>query len=1154
MADIAGWHNRLLIGAADLLAENDFEDVVFDCRGSGTVVRSLDDADTSRSITPGDTISIDYDECDGSTGQLRLVVNEAATSNPDSLRLAGDVTANLSGGSGMSAFSIRDSHFMRVASEDTQNLVTRDAEITRTDDTTLNAPDASTDHVTNLSVVSVIQRSGEYDVSISGRLESDRIEGTLDFDTPASYKGVWGNYPDEGFVQMLGAESSVDFAANADPYFQREVANYRVSPADPDVSDRSRRVLWERVLDSALFGVFERYVFRGDTDPRFDQAPYIAEIDFRPQAPKTTDDLDPFVHAEDPEGATLELTYAWYLNGELIAEQTGHVLPAATHSRDDVISLEVTASDGRLSSSLRRDITILDTPPVFSLLSSPPEQVSHGETVSFRMGFVDPDSDPLPETPFRVDHGPGGMVIDGDGRVTWTPGGPMFDRTTDFNWRISAPGFPGSEFGGVIRVEDPTADYPLMRTGLQVNDASLILSDVDSNGATDMLVIDRGGAIYELQWNGTAYAQTWAYPLAIDEARPEAVWRDSHTFASSATTADIDGDGLHELFLATTALVVKLDGRERRAVAVAEIGRDYACGLLAYEDLDADGDEELVCVTGEGSDGRHELVVLDARTLAIEARTPLELPRGPSAISNVDNDAALEIVGATGLVYDGATLEREWDFTSAIPVDRPSDLHVLTGDIDGDGVDEIVLRDGLVVRAASGLSRAALFEFTLPFTPHTFLLGDMDGDDTEEILIGLDSVITAYRFDEASSSLVEFFSVDDRVLGDGFEFSVGTRVIGTGDMDGDGALEFIWLPEGTLIVTAAYPGFEVQWSGFGTQDFGGPFAGGELATLAPGDRKVVFSALGDWHAGNSPGPRLLAVDPQTGQYSISPRNIGRHVYEPAVIEVSDFDLDGVDDVFLSTEYTGDPFFTVREITGDLERWRSPEVAATAIAIENADVTGDGRDEFIAVQEHTGDILVYDIARNTLVWENDGVSLAIALADIDADGALELIAGQDNGAVATFRMTADGGFEQLAYFEPILFQPTYIAHIAVGDTDGDGEVEIFTMDNDHITKHVMRLSKDLQLLSRFEASGDMVGLYLEPPGAGQRNLILAESRNSRRAAGARLYGVDPVTGVEVWRSPLLMGAVSPGSLQHVDVDGDGELEMTLGTEFGVMITR
>lgn len=1163
-----GWPeftNALLLDGVVALTENQLADAVVNCPTAGTFALSLDDADSSVSISAGDVVKMTFSGCNSRSGEISLTIDAAVFNASGIQQLDGSVRVDLSRTTESTTATTTIAHTMRFSDTGTLSIRTIGADITDTVDDSTTGEGPQTDRTMGLSLTRTINAGQEYEISVEGRMESEALGGRIHFATRESFVGALGNHPDGGVIRLTGVDSWAEFAANSDPYRSRRVVNFRVD-ADGDGAPGDTSIIsWRRFAEGILFGVVEP--FDPTADRPYNQAPYIRALSMAPESPRTTDAITASVEVIDPEGAALDLSYAWFRNGEPLPGQTGRTLSSSEHLRDDVISVEVTADDGRLTASLRRDVTVVDSPTVFSMLSPPPDAIAHGETASFRIGFSDPDHDPLPESTFRVDHGPAGMEVDADGRVTWTPVGPRFDRTMDFHWSLSAPEFNAPPYSGVIQVTYPEANYPLMRSGLQIylDYAAFEVADLDSDGASELLIANRQGAVYELEWTGETYEQTWAYPLTLDSEFSESTHIVIDRFPTALSSGDVDGDGLHEIFLSSNGRVVKLDGRERRVSAVADIGPDTRCRLLEFTDVDGDGEREVLCVADAPVDSTHRALVLDPVDLGIEAQAPLG-DMGRLATGNVDGDGALEIIGSRGLVYDAVTFALEWmhptDFTRVdyLP------LSLAVGDVDGNGIGEILAVDDAFLRIFSAETRTQMLEMPLLSGPYALHVADIDDDGVDEFSHVLDGATTFYRYN-SSSSPDALFLIEAQSFGDEFLLDYFPQLIGSGDMDGDGEMEFVWEQDYTLAITATPPAFEVEWAGHRANDFAGPFSGGEALSLGPGDRGVVFSAFGERRlhiTGRPAGPRLIVVDPVTGRMRVSPREIGdfsasrsgRPAFIP--VAVSDFDLDGIDDAIMATDYGGERFYTVQQIAADRESWRSPPIPGYTYSIDNADLTGDGQDDIVAIAQIDGSpsrVQVYDIARATLTWESLGFESSFTLADLDSDGTAEVIAAvkrwEDRATgVAVYEPSGEGELVQIAYAElPV----EYIWDVVAGDTDGDGQLEVFVLDGNS-NQHVHRLDSDLQLLSQFSTSYDTTGIYLEPPATGRRNLILVRGWRGNLAGGPSLHGVDPVTGVEVWRSPRLVGTVSPDGLHYVDADGDGELEMVLATDAGIMITR
>jgi len=122
--------------------------------------------------------------------------------------------------------------------------------------------------------------------------------------------------------------------------------------------------------------------------------------------------------ASDPEGADIEYTYRWSVNGETLPVE-GPTLPGDQFVRGDTIVLEVVASDGLAESEpvISPPIPVGNAPP---RVVSEPGQFSADGVFRYTLKTEDPDGD----TAFRYSlvNGPPGMTIGfDDGKLTWNP-------------------------------------------------------------------------------------------------------------------------------------------------------------------------------------------------------------------------------------------------------------------------------------------------------------------------------------------------------------------------------------------------------------------------------------------------------------------------------------------------------------------------------------------------------------------------------------------------------------------------------------------------------------------------------------------------------------------------------------------------------------
>jgi hypothetical protein len=132
----------------------------------------------------------------------------------------------------------------------------------------------------------------------------------------------------------------------------------------------------------------------------------------------------------------------------------------------------------------------------------------------------------------------------------------------------------------------------------------------------------------------------------------------------------------------------------------------------------------------------------------------------------------------------------------------------------------------------------------------------------------------------------------------------------------------------------------------------------------------------------------------------------------------------------------------------------------------------------------------------------------------------------------------------------------ISDLAVGDLDGDDQMEIYGLHSDY-TQYATTLNvfdADLQLLRAVPLGVRADSIFIEESTFARKNLLIATGDNYPSTSPYELWAVDPVTGADVWHSPSLAGSVLPNSLQFVDTDGDGDEEITFGTNFGMHFTR
>jgi len=124
-------------------------------------------------------------------------------------------------------------------------------------------------------------------------------------------------------------------------------------------------------------------------------APGPAIISLSPANPTTGDELSVVIDTDafDPEGKGLSYSYAWYRDGEVVAEQTGETLSADLTSKGELWRVEVVANDGKADGpAIGAETTIGNSAPSVTVSINPDEPYSSDDLEAVT-DASDPDGD-----------------------------------------------------------------------------------------------------------------------------------------------------------------------------------------------------------------------------------------------------------------------------------------------------------------------------------------------------------------------------------------------------------------------------------------------------------------------------------------------------------------------------------------------------------------------------------------------------------------------------------------------------------------------------------------------------------------------------------------------------------------------------------------
>jgi hypothetical protein len=874
-----------------------------------------------------------------------------------------------------------------------------------------------------------------------------------------------------------------------------------------------------------------------------DLAPVVYTVALSPSSPRRNDPISVAVNAGDPDGDSITLSYVWSRNGTVMVGATGAAYPVGNQVKNDTISVVVTASDGTLSGTGTASAVIADTPA--TLASNAPTSAVFGAAGSFQVTATDVDGDPTGT--IELAYGPAGMSVSSSGLVSWTPSGPLFDRTVSMNWGVRLHDSPAITLSGTITVTDPNRKYPLVRTnvGLATGSSSLDIEDFAGDGNHEML-IGAQQSVFLLQKNGTDYDQIWAYPF--DTASGDSI--------AAVASGDVDGDGHREIFFSAGPVVVELDGVTRREVArygttvTGTSGSNPSpyCTSLKVADIDNDGIAELVCLGMDSSytyPATGRIYVFNAQTLQLKWMTD-DLVLGTSmAVGNVDSDPALEIVTSGGYVFDGATGANQWAYAPGFGT------QVDIGDVIGDGVGKIVGTASFAgVTAYDAVQKSVLWSIPPGISGFSAIkVAKLDGTSPAEVIAadGQWGNVTVYRYTSgAPQVLTQINSIGD-----------GVTAIATGDVNGDGLQEIVWTPTFSLTngspsvaISSWTPTLALLWTGPLPIGLDGPFVCAQRGQVSANQNLLIYMTpeTGEGYS----GMRVIGLDPTNGLFTVS-QQVDSNWSNVRACDVADVYGNGVDSVLLGSATLYNPYFTAFDFASSVKQWSSPQLSGSAAAVTHADANGDGVPDLIGITTD-GHLYAWDVRGQTLVWSTSGIGngVDVAVGDVYGDGKQEIIALTAT-QVLVFAQGTTGLTQKASY-------PVTGTDLLVADTNGDGKAEIYVLASGFGSSNatVYQLDGSLTLLNSYPLAptgAAATSLYLEDSTFPRKNIVVALGNVSYfYTVAPTLEVIDPASGAQIWESPPLRGYVPPNSLNFYDLSGNGRPQMVFGTSVGMYVTQ
>jgi hypothetical protein len=530
--------------------------------------------------------------------------------------------------------------------------------------------------------------------------------------------------------------------------------------------------------------------------------------------------------------------------------------------------------------------------------------------------------------------------------------------------------------------------------------------------------------------------------------------------------------------------------------------------------------------------------------------------------SPFDGWPAADTVGTAGNTISGVDAA-DFDFDGRV------DLVSVT---QGVGSNEVKLWQNPSAPFTSAWTTSHTLTNTLAFNVTCAATGDLDNDGAIDVVVAGDNgTILIWR-----NPLTTPFTTSW-----GSPVTVGTGGAGIedlvlADLDGDGALDII-----TGSQNAAYE--FVAWENDGTP-FSGPWPQHDIGATS-NDRDIRALAAGDLDSDGDvdvatglAGPPWLVVWQNDGSPFNdvwNPTNVDSSSPTAAVNDVvlADLDLDG--DLDLAGGYST----SIRSWQNDGSPfdggWVPQPVIGTAGNTVNAlaagDLDNDGDIDLVSGSESASyEILAW---RNTLIHRNvpdtqyyTGTSVGssssnvgeVAMADLDGDGDLDMVSGNAAG-VLTIWQNSGAPFSGTWPAHLDLGTTYGISALAVGDIDGDGDLDIVTGETGAAPRLRIWWNDGTPFDGGWGVPSIVDDPYTEPVAAlalgdldhdGDLDIVSGSGQDTAKIIAWRNDGTGWIRNT-VYTLTYPIGAntyaTTVNALALGDLDNDGDLDIVTGTD-------
>jgi FG-GAP-like repeat len=500
----------------------------------------------------------------------------------------------------------------------------------------------------------------------------------------------------------------------------------------------------------------------------------------------------------------------------------------------------------------------------------------------------------------------------------------------------------------------------------------------DTDGDTTQEVVVSGGTCYVYGWNGSGFAQEWSC---------SGVW-------SYVDVGDMDGDGKAELaipdYAAYTMRVWRWDGTAY--VSIWTSGTLYVDYLYDVHcgDTDGDGRSEICAELCWMNNPHHCLDEVDVwgwngSTFVGEGWVGVNFSANGFGTGDMDGDGRDEVILSHPFgdlrFCDATNNHTKW---SGGGPGRSIGLGV--GDTDGDGVREFITYNFNTYGYVLGWDGSRYRQEALISGPwstgNAITVGELDGRAKREI-------VTSYGGDDVPLARVAVWGDSAGAYQVRKECWPGLLWPTVGDVDRDGQDELVGISRGNLSI----------WS---WQDTG-------MTKEWEGSREAYAMTVGDVD-GDTTVEIVIVYDSLwvlgwNGSTYVVEGHGPKGAYDFTGVAVGDVDGNGRREVVATTGGQGQILIYEWNGTTYALKWTSPDLGGAAFGPTTGDVIGTSTQEFFLCRPHPVGYR-YKSSAWEQFWSGDTLAIAsqswswltsfngLAVADLDMDGTNELACASD----------------------------------------------------------------------------------------------------------------------------------------------------------------